>query len=134
MRFGIEKLGSALVVLVTIATLALLGVDLAFKMAGADLHAQVSILHAAQPPPSRSPLGHQLSAALASDVAPDDVSSLDARAFELDHRADRVLEAAAVVALVGMLVAFLSGGPASERTHARDASSPLANTSSNGTV
>ena len=134
MRFGIEKLGSALVVLMTIVTLTLLGVDVAFKTAGADLHAQVNILQAVQPPPPRSPLGQQLSAALANDVAPDDVSRLDSRAFELDHRADRVLEAAAVVALVGMLVALLSGGPAIDAAHARDAKSPLASTSSNGTV
>jgi len=135
MRLDVERFGTVLVVLLTLATLVLLGADAALKLAGADLHAQVELARGGESPTgSRSPLGEQLAAALGSDVAPNDVESLDARAFVLDHRADRVLEAAAVVALVGMLAAFLTGRPAPDRAQVLDASTPLAGTRSNGSV
>ena len=47
---------------------------------------------------------------------------------------DRRRELAAVIALVGILVALLSGRPALAVAQARDDRMPLANTSSNGTV
>ena len=134
MRFDLERLGTVLVVLVTIAVLASVGVYGSLKLTVDDLHAQAGIARAEVPPPSRSPLGERLSAAFANDLAPGTVSSLDERALELDHRADRLLELTAVVALAGMLLALVSGRPASEVAQARDASRPLASTSSNGTV
>jgi hypothetical protein len=134
MRLDVEKLGTVLVVLLTLVTLMSLGVYGSLKGAVGDLHAQTSILHADVPAPSRSPLGQTLAALLASDLTPGDAAALEARALELDHRADRLLEMTAVVALVGMLAALLTGRPAVERAQARDDSMPLANTSSNGSV
>ena len=114
MRPDVERLGSVLVVLVTIVTLASLGVYGSLKAAVGDLHAQTSILRAEVPPPSRPPVGQAISAQLTSDIDPADVRALDARALELDHRADRLLELTAVAALLGMLAALVTGRPAVE--------------------
>jgi hypothetical protein len=133
MRLDVEKFGTVLVVFVTIVTLAaLMGYGL-LKVAGAELHAQAEQVRAGQTPPPVLGLRSQAAAAFAADVAPE-ASGLDARAFEVDHRADRLLEATAVVALMGMLVAFLGGRPAIDAAQARDPTTPLANTSSNGSV
>jgi hypothetical protein len=110
----VERLGSALVVLVTILTLVSLGVYGSLKAAVGDLHAQASILRAELPPPSRPPFGQAMSALFTSDIAPADKGALDARTLELDHRADRLLELTAVVALLGLLAALITGRPAVE--------------------
>ena len=119
--------------LVTLAVLALLGVSTSLRLAVDDLHAQTAIARAEAPPPSRSPIGERLSAAFTSDLSPEDLSGLDARGQNLDHRADRLLELTAVVALAGMLVALFTGRPALEVATARDASKPLASTT-NGKI
>lgn len=134
MRPDVERLGTVLVVLVTLLTLLAVGVSGSLKMAGADLHTQVDHLRGGNSVRSVLPIGQRLSAVLARDVAPGNVSDLNARAFELDHRADRLLEMTAVVALIGMLVALVTTRPTFEVNHARDANRPLARTSSNGTV
>jgi hypothetical protein len=54
--------------------------------------------------------------------------------LELDHRADRVLELSAVVALPGVPLALFTARPDVEIANRREASKPLASTSSNGTV
>jgi len=132
MRLELERLGTVVVVLVTIVVLASVGAYGSLKLAVDDLHAQAGIAHAEVPPPSRSPLGERLSAAFASDLAPENLSGLDARGQELDHRADRLLELTAVVALGGMLLALVTGRPAVEV--AREPTTPQASTSTNGTV
>src|SRR5216683_2856267 len=133
MRLELERLGTVVVVLVTIVVLASVGAYGSLKLAVDDLHAQAGIAHAEVPPPSRSPLGERLSAAFAGDLAPANVSGLDARGQELDHRADRLLELTAVVALGGMLLALVTGRPAVEVAHAREPTTPQASTSTNGT-
>jgi hypothetical protein len=130
----VEKLGTALVVILTLVVLALFSTQGALRFAVDDLNARAAIARADEPRPPRSPIGERLAAALTSDLPPDSLSALDARALELDHRADRLLELTAVVALAGMLVALFTGRPALEVATARDASKPLASTSSNGTV
>jgi hypothetical protein len=134
MRLDVERLVTVLVVLLTIIVCASVSVSGALKLTVTDLHVQAAIARAEQPPPSRSPLGQRLSAAFASDLAPGDAAADEARALELDHRADRLLELTAVVALLGMLLALVTGRPANEVAHAREATRPLASTSSNGTV
>ncbi len=128
----VEKLGTALVVILTLVVLGLLCAQSSLRFAVDDLHAQAAIARAEQPLPTRSPIGARLSAMLTSDLSPVNLAALDARALELDHRADRLLELTAVVALAGMLAALLTGRIASEVAHA--ASPSLANTSSNGTL
>jgi hypothetical protein len=135
MRLDVERLGTLLVVLATIIVLASVGLSASLRLAVDDMHAIGAIMRAENPPPSRSPLGEWLSATLASDVLPPaNATALNARMLELDHRADRLLELAGVVALVGLLLALLTGRPAREVAQACDASRPLASTSSNGTV
>src|SRR5438874_4626849 len=109
MRLDVDRLGTVLVVLVTIVVLAAVSVCGALRLAVDDLHAQAAIARADLPQPSRSPLGRRLSAAFASDLAPENLSGLDARGQELDHRADRLLELTAVVALAGMVIALFTG-------------------------
>ena len=134
MRLDVDRLGTVLVVLVTIGVLAAVCVCGSLRLAVDDLHARAAIARADLPQPPRSPVGRQLSAAFASDLAAENLSGLDTRAQELDHRADRLLELTAVVALAGMLLALLTGRPAIEIARARDATTPRATTSSNGTI
>jgi hypothetical protein len=134
MRLSVDRLGTALVVILTLVVLALFSAQGALRFAVDDLHAQAAIARSDEPRPTRSPIGERLSGLFTSDLSPEDMSGLDARGLELDHRADRLLELTAVVALAGMLVALFTGRPALDVATARDASRPLASTSSNGTV
>jgi hypothetical protein len=130
-RLSLENLGSVLVVLSTVSTIAILGVAGSFKTASADLIAQVAELRDPSKPAPNGLIDQQLIAALAPDIAPGDIPGRDARAQLLDHRSDRLLEATAVVALVGMLFGLVAARPASEATYARDAGTQVAST--NGT-
>jgi hypothetical protein len=131
----LERVGVGVVVGLTVIALLLLGVVGVIKTAAADLHMQAEIARHNVRADARSSLGERLSAGLASDVRSDDVAGLDARASQLDQRSDRLLEATAVVALVGMLVGLIAARPDAVVDPARrEAKTPLANTSSNGTV
>ena len=134
MRLGAEKLGTALVVIMTLVVLALVGVSGALRLAVDDLHTQAAIARAEEPQPTRSPLGQQLSAAFAGDLSPENLPGLDARGQELDHRADRLLELSAVVALAGMLVALFTARPASEVAQLRAERRRVVNSGGNGTL
>ena len=131
---NLKKVGTGLVVLVTALTLTLLGLIAVMRTAALDLHQQVDIARNQILPESRTLPGRWLSAPLSSGVAPDDLVALDARAAELDHRSDRLLEATAVVALAGMLAGLAIARPTIADERAREATSPLARTNSNGTV
>jgi hypothetical protein len=131
----LERLGTALVVLLTVLTLLGVGLVSVLKMAASDLHLQVDISRGAASPTTRSPLGLTLSELLAGDIPLDSYAELDVRGDDLDHGSDRVLEATAVVALVGMLVGLLAMPPASHGMRAgHEANSPLTNTSRKGRV
>jgi hypothetical protein len=134
MRVDLQRLGTVLLVLVTIVTLLSLSVYGSLKEAVTDVYTQAAILRGDDTRAPRTALGQWLSAPLASDIAPGDAFALNARADETDHRADRLLEVTAVVALVGVVLALMVGPGAAEVARARDHSTPLANTSSNGTV
>jgi hypothetical protein len=113
-RLDREGLGTGVVLLLTVVTLVVLGVVGAMKSAASDLHQQV--------------------AAMQEQPAPN-YAALNARANDLDHRSDRLTEATAVVAVVGMLVVLLTNRSAATAVRARDETNrPLANTSSNGRV
>jgi hypothetical protein len=130
----VERLATVLVVLLTVVTLASLSVYSSLKTAVGDLHTQAANVVRDEVAPPRSVLGRRLFEALASDIGPRDAGGFEVRALELDHRADRLLEVTAVVALVGILVALLSGPPVIDVARGRDDRTPLASTSSNGTV
>jgi hypothetical protein len=132
--FGFDRAVTALVVLLTVITLVAGGVVAVMKTAASDLHLQVDISRQQAFPSTRSSLGIALSSRLAGDIAPDDYSTLEVRANDLDHHGDRLLEATAVVALVGMLVGLLVTPPASAARRAREQTMPLAKTRRTGTV
>lgn len=134
LRLDLETFGTRLTVLITVVTLAAVCVFGAMKTAVADLHRQNLIVQGQADPASRWPPGQWLSALVASDVAPDNVIAVDARAGALDHRSDRLVEATAVLALVGMLVTVLTARPTALARARDEANTPLANTISNGKV
>jgi hypothetical protein len=134
LRINLETVGTFLVVLATLITLASLGVVGSLQAASSDLLAQVETLRDPTNPEPRWVIGERLSAALTPDLASDDASARATRARLLAQRGDRLLEATAVVALLGMLLGLVAARPASQGTRAREASTPLASTSSNGTV
>ena len=93
------------------------------------------ISRGAASPPTRGPLGRALSELLAADIPVDSYAELDVRGDDLDHRSDRVLEATAVFALVGMLVGLLAMPSARQGIRAgHAANSPLAKISRKGRV
>ena len=133
-RITLETVGTFLVVLLTLGTVALLVVVGSLKAASSDLLAQVEMKRDPTRAEVRWTVGERLSQALTPDLAPDDLSGRTSRARLLAQRGDRVLEDTAVVALLGMLVGLVTARPASQGTRPRDTSTPLASTSSNGTV
>jgi hypothetical protein len=129
-----ERLGTAVVLLLSAITLVMLSAVWIMKTATFDLHAQAEIVQSHTSPEPRTPLGQWLSAPFSSDLASDDAPALEARALDLDHKSDRLTEAIAVVALVGIFVALLAARPSGADDLTRDATTPLASTSSDGMV
>ena len=130
----VDRFGTAAVISLTVFTAFMLAAAWVMNEAAVDLHAQVDIARGQISPGQRAPLGQWLSSPFSSDLVPDDTIAMDTRATDLDHKSDRLAEAVAVVALVGMLVAVVAMRPSGADDLARDATTPLASTSSNGTV
>jgi hypothetical protein len=134
MPFDVDRAGTLLVVLLTVVTLAAAATVGVMKTAALDMRVQLDSARQTPVASARSPLGQASSALLASDIAPGDYSALEVRTNELEHRSDRLLEATAVVALVGMLAGLLVTPPASAARRAREQTMPLAKTRRSGTV
>jgi hypothetical protein len=134
LRFDLDRAATALVVLLTVVTLAGAATVGLMKTAAFDMRVQMDIARHAALASARSPLGQASSAVLASDIARGDYSALEVRTNELEHRSDRLLEATAVVALLGMLAGLLVTPPASGTRRAREQTIPLAKTRRSGTV
>src|SRR5471032_29247 len=129
LRIDLETFGTRLMAVLALLTLVSLLVFGAMKSVAADLHLQNAIVEEGADPTSHWPLGQWLTARVAGDLTPGDVVAVEARAGEFDHRSDRLLEATAVLALVGMLVGLVTARPASAVTRGREtARIPLANT------
>jgi hypothetical protein len=133
-RISLEKVGTFLVVLTTLLTVGSLGVVGSLQAASSDLFAQVATLRDPTNAEPRWVIGRLVSDALTPDLATDDDKGRAARALLLAQRSDRLLEATAVVASLGMLLGLVAARPVGEARRDRDASTPLANTTSNGTV
>src|SRR5712692_9362088 len=129
-RITLETVGTFLVVLLTLGTLGALVVVGSLKAASADLFGQVEIASDPTGAEARGSIGERLSEVLAADLPPDDLAAHTTRARLLAQRSDRLLEATAVVALLGMLVGLVTARPASQATRPRDTSTSLASTSS----
>src|SRR5579859_7221621 len=113
-KLDLERVGTVLVVLLTVVTVVSVVVVNGLKLAAIEMQFELSILRNEPPSTVHTAVGQQLAGWLTADVPPGDIKSLEARAGLVDHRADRLLEATAVVALGGMLVALVSLRPAGE--------------------
>ena len=113
-----------------------LGVALSFAMNSAadDLRQQVRAASGQPLEHARRPPAIWLSELAVADLASSDANSMFARAEELDHRADRIREMAAATSLVGLVLMLLTAAPDAASEGARETSSPVASTRSNGTV
>lgn len=128
---SIERIGTLVLVALTAATLLIAATSVAMRAAADDVYA--SIEQARGSPQPRTAYAQWLSTRLAGDVPEPDLAARKARADQLSYRSDRLREAAAVPALIGLLVAVTTASPG-VRGDRRDASQPAANTTSNGTA
>jgi Arc/MetJ family transcription regulator len=133
-RASLHDVGTWLVLLVVVGVAGVVVLSYAMNAAADDLRQEVSMVSGAPLDHERTAVGTLLSDRLSADIARSDLAGLRARADELDHRADRIREAAGVAALLGLVVMLVTARPETRSGEARDASSPLANTSSNGSV
>jgi hypothetical protein len=130
----LERAGTAVLLLITVAVLAIVSLSAVLSIASDDLFASVDEArgHVLQTPRSQPAIW--LSAHLAADLPSNDIVARRRRADQLAYRSERVREVASVAALTGLLVALLTARPTRDTVRGLDASSPLANTTSNGTV
>jgi hypothetical protein len=130
----VDRIGTTVVlVLTTITLLMLCSVGVA-RIAALDLHVHVGVLQGQVPANQRTTPGALVSAPFSGDLEADDARALDVRAAELDQKSDRLTEALAVVGLLGILVALITARPSGTEAPASDTATPLASTTSNGTV
>ena len=130
----LHDIGTWLFIVVVLVIAGAVTVSFAMNTAADDLRQEVNSASGAPLDHPRGPPGTWLSAPLSADVARSDLTGLRARADELDHRADRIREAAGVAALLGLVLMLLTARPEAGSSDAREATSPLASTRSNGSV
>jgi hypothetical protein len=97
-----------LLLLATLVVVLMIGTSTTLKLAANDLYAAADEIRGVPRLEARTSLGRALSARLAPDVAPSDLSGNVARADEFNYRADRVRELAGLAATIGLLIALLS--------------------------
>jgi hypothetical protein len=133
-RAGItlDGLGSLFLVLITLATVLVVVSSGLMKAAADDLYASIDLARGTPLQSPRSQPGIWLSARLSDDLGQNDLKARNVRADQLRYRSERVREAASVGALLGLLLAVLTGRPGI--VTGRAPSSPIANTASNGTA
>ena len=132
-HWSLERTGAAVLVALTLLTVSIVAVSGQLRVAADDMYAAVAEARGNTDVPARPAYGRWLATLLASDVPSGEINALKARADVLSYRSDRLREAAAVPAVVGLLAALLTDAP--DPTGARRAASqPVANTSSNGTA
>jgi len=130
----LERAGTVLVVLMTLAVLVVVGASATMYVAAEDLYASFDEARGVAPQTERSAQGKWLSSRLTTDLAGDDLVARRERADQLTYRVERLRETASVAALVGLFVGVLTARPARATLRGLEASSPAANTTSNGTV
>ena len=119
---------------ITVAMVLMVSGSSALSLAADDVYVSIDEARGKVPQHARSQPGLSLSPILTADIAPDDIAARNVRADQLAYRSERVREAAAVVALGGLLVALLTARPGTNAVRARDVNSPIANTNNNATV
>jgi len=133
-RVMLERAGTVLVLLMALAVLVVVGASATMYVAAEDLYASFDEARGVVPQTVRSAQGKWLSSRLTTDLAGDDLVARRERADQLTYRGERLRETASVAALVGLFVGVLTARPARATLRGLEASSPAANTTSNGTV
>jgi hypothetical protein len=133
-RTTVDRMGTVAVVAIAVIVLLVVGVSGAFKVGSDDMYLLIDEAHGTHLSTPRSTVGRWLSERFTSDLAPTNLAAIRTRADQLHYRSERIQEVATVVALGGLLVAVVSGSPGTDTTRGREASSPTANTASNGTA
>ena len=95
----LERAGTVLLLVITLAVLFVVGVSAMLSLAADDLFASIDEAHGLVPQTARGEPGMWLSTRLAADVAADDLTARRQRADQLAYRSERVREAASVAAL-----------------------------------
>jgi hypothetical protein len=129
----LERVGTVLLVVITVSVLAAVGVSAALKLAADDLATEVGQFDGTNTSPRTQP-GIWLSAPLSADLSMSDGAGVRSRVDQLSARSDRLREVAGAGALVGLLVAVLTGQTGAGVARDRDPSIPAANTASTGSV
>lgn len=110
-HIDLERTGARVLVALTIYTLLMVSVSALMQVAAQDLFAAVNAARGTGEFTSRTVYGRWLSAQLSADVPADDLDARQVRADELSFHSDRLLELAAVPAVVGLLAALLTDSP-----------------------
>jgi hypothetical protein len=130
----LERAGTVLLVLTTLAVLVVVGLSAALSLAAEDLTMSIDEARGKAAQRAHSQPGIWLSARLTADLASDDLVARSRRAEQMAYRSERVREATSVPALAGLLIALLTARPGTDTVRGLEARSPAANTTSNGTV
>lgn len=131
---SLHQIGTWVFGVAVLAVAAAVVLSFAMNTAADDLRQQANQQAGASLDHPRRAPGVWLSAAFAGDLGRANLAALEKRADDLDHRADRIREAAALAALVGLVVMLVTVRPEARSGEGRDASSPVANTRSKGSV
>jgi hypothetical protein len=126
--------GGWLFMAVVVAVACSIALSFAMNDAADDLRLQVRLATNESLDHPRTGHGAWFAVRTIADLQSDDYSALWARADELDHRADRIRELAGVGSLAGLVLLLVTVGPSKEGSLAREDSTPVASTSSNGMV
>jgi hypothetical protein len=133
-RPPLERVGTWIFLAIVIAIGLAVGVSFVMNSAADDLRARASIATNQAPDSPRTPWGVWLASRVAGDVVSANSESLKARADELDHRADRIRELAGAASLAGLILMVATATPEARLASSQSATSPVANTRSNGSV
>src|ERR1700724_2813878 len=123
----LDRLGSVLLVLIMLATVVVVVISGLMKAAADDLYASIDQVRGPPLQSPRSQPGIWLSAHLSDDLPQGDLQARNVRADQLRYRSERVREAASVGAVLGLLVAVLTGRPGIGMAPGRAPSSATAN-------
>jgi hypothetical protein len=133
-RASLHMLSNWLFAAIVFAVACSTALSFAMNDAADDLRLQVRAASGQPPDHPHTWQGAWFAARATADLRSDDYAAFWIRADDLDHRADRIRELAGVGSLAGLVLLLVTIGPSREPDQAREASTPVARTSSNGTV
>ena len=130
----LHQIATGLLIVVVLAVALAVALSFAMNSAADDLRQQVKVASGLPLEHPRTPPSMWLSGPTIADLEPTDFQGMFTRAETLDHRADRIREIAGAGSLVGLVIILLSARSDARADAPREASSPVASTSSNGTT